>query len=115
MSNLIELSAEQRIELEQLLARHADSRLYQRSLSLILLDDGQSVEEVASALSVSRQSIYNWVWRFHQRSELALVERLADAERDGRPKTVKAIIDPLIDAVIDSDPRDYGYNYLNKG
>lgn len=110
MSNLIELSAKQRIELEQLLARHADSRLYQRSLALILLDDGQSVEEVASALSVSRQSIYNWASRFQQRSSLSVAKRLTDGARSGRPITVKGIIDPLIDSVIDSDPRDYGYN-----
>src|SRR5438270_10521303 len=101
MSDLIELTSKQRIELEHLLTHHADSRLYQRALALLLLDDGQSAEETALALRVSRQSIYNWAWRFHQRSELALAERLADAERDGRPITVKGIIDPLIDAVID--------------
>jgi transposase len=39
-----------------------------------------------------------------------MVERLADAHRSGRPVSAKGIIDPLIDAVIDSDPRDYSYN-----
>jgi transposase len=110
MSDLIELTAKQRIELEHLLSRHADSRLYQRALALLLLDDGQSVEEVASALCVSRQSIYNWAWRFQQRGPVSAFQRLSDAKRLGRPATVKGIIDPLIDAVIDSDPRDYGYN-----
>ena len=110
MNGLIELTGKQRIELEHLLTRHADSRLYQRALALLLLDDGQSVEETAIALHVSRQSVYNWAWRFQQRNELPAVERLADAERGGRPVTVKGIIDPLLDAVIDSDPRDFGYN-----
>ena len=110
MSVLIKLTGKQRSELEHLLTRHADSRLYQRALALLLLDDGQSVEETAIALHVSRQSIYNWAWRFQQRNEFPVVERLADAQRGGRPITVKGIIDPLIDAVLDFDPRDFGYN-----
>ena len=110
MSDLIELTGKQRIEVERLLTRHADSRLYQRALALLLLDDGQSVEEIALALRVSRQSVYNWAGRFQQRAPLPVVTRLADAARGGRPATVKGIIDPLLDAVIDSDPRDYGYN-----
>ena len=57
MSELIELTGKQRIELEHLLARHSDSRLYQRAFALLLLDDGQSVEEIAAALHVSRQTV----------------------------------------------------------
>lgn len=110
MSDLIELTGKQRIELEHLLTRHTDSRLHQRASALLLLDDGQCVEEVAAALRVSRQTVYNWAARFQQRHALSLAKRLADAERAGRPVTVRGIVDPLIDAVIDSDPRDYGYN-----
>lgn len=110
MSRLIELTGKQRNELELLLTRHADSRLYQRALALLLLDDGQTVDEIATSLRVSRQSVYNWALRFQQRDPLSVLARLADAERGGRPVTVKGIIDPLIDAVIDSDPRHYGYN-----
>src|SRR5919202_4943451 len=107
MSDLIELTGKQRVEVERLLTRHADSRLYQRALALPLLDDGQSVEEIALALRVSRQSVYNWAGRFKQRAPLPVVTRLADAARGGRPATVKGLIDPLLDAVIDSDPSDY--------
>src|SRR5262249_44187803 len=38
-----------------------------------------------------------------------LSDRLRDAPRSGRPATALGIIDPLIDAVIDLDPRGYGY------
>jgi transposase len=110
MGDLIELTGKQRIELEHLLTRHADSRLYQRALAVLLLDEGQSAEEIATALRVSRQSVYNWACRFQQRASLSLVERLTDGARTGRPLTVKGVVDPLIDAVIDSDPRDFGYN-----
>src|SRR4029453_11047616 len=110
MSRLIELTGKQRIGLEHLLRRHTDSRLSQRAFALLLLDEDQSVEEIASSLRVSRQTVYNWAARFQLRCDLSLIQRLADAERAGRPMTVKGIVDPLIDAVIDSDPRDYGYN-----
>jgi transposase len=110
MSDLIKLTGKQRIELEHLLTHHGDSRLYQRAFALLLLDDGQSVDEIATALRVSRQTVYNWAWRFQQRHDGSSLARLADAARGGRPITVKGIIDPLIDSVIDSDPRDYGYN-----
>jgi transposase len=110
MSDLIELTGKQRLEMEQLLTHHSDSRLYQRACALLLLDEGQSVEEVAATLHVSRQTVYNWLSRYEQRHDLSGRERLTDAARTGRPLTVKGIIDPLIDAVIDSDPRDYGYN-----
>ena len=61
MSDLIELTGKQRIELEHLLARHSDSRLYQRAFALLLLDDGQSVEEIAAALSKDREEVINRV------------------------------------------------------
>ncbi len=38
-----------------------------------------------------------------------MTERLRDAPRSGRPVIALGIIDPLIDTVIDNDPRDYGY------
>jgi transposase len=110
MSDLIKLTGKQRIELEHLLTRHSDSRLYQRAFALLLLDEGQSVEESAMALRISRQTVYNWASSFQQRHDLSSLQRLADAQRSGRPVTVKGIIDPLIDPLIDSDPRDYGYN-----
>ena len=34
---------------------------------------------------------------------------MLDAPRSGRPPTALGIIDPLIEAVIEADPRDYGY------
>jgi transposase len=58
---------------------------------------------------VDTRTIYNWVYAFQQRTDLGPVARLHDAPRSGRPPTASGIIDPLIDAVLDADPRDYGY------
>jgi transposase len=75
------------------------------------LDAGETVEEVAQHLLVSRQTVYNWLLRFRQRSDPDVRARLQDAPRGGRPPTALGIIDPLLEEVIDTDPRAYGYRH----
>ena len=82
-----------------------------RAQALVWLDDGDTVEEVAHHLFVTRQTVYNWVLRFQQRADQDLLARLQDAPREGRPPTALGIIDPLIAEVIDTDPRTSGYRH----
>jgi transposase len=103
------LSRKERKELEWLIAHTHDARLLQRAQAVLWFVMGESVEAIALRLLVSRQSVYNWFDRFQERDSLPLATRLADAERRGRPRTAAGIIDPLIDAVIDTDPRALGY------
>lgn len=105
----LELNSKERYLLERILSDSLDARQVLRAYALIWLDEGDLVEEIAQRLSVSRQTIYNWVMRFQQRQDLDLSARLADAPRSGRPCTAKGIIDSLIEEVIDTDPRDIGY------
>jgi transposase len=105
----IKLSRKERQGLEWLIAHTHDARLLLRAQALLWFVTGESVEAIASRLLVSRQSVYNWLDRFQERASSPLAIRLADAERSGRPRTAHGIIDPLIDAVIDQDPRDLGY------
>ena len=106
---LIKLNAKQVAQMEKLLTTRPDARELKRAEALLWLSDGESVEEVAARLRVSRQTIYNWVERFVARSSLNLKERLSDGARHGRPPTALEIIDPLIDEVVEKDPRDFGY------
>lgn len=104
------LSYKERSVLEQLTRCSTNgAKEYRRTQALLWLDKGESVQEIAERLRVSRQSIYNWAMRFQEREELDIVARLIDGERRGRPRTVRGIIDPLIDEVIEGDPRDLGY------
>src|SRR5512147_2955414 len=106
----ITLNDRLRGELEGLVAHTPLAKERCRAQTLLWLAEGQSAEEVAELLHVSRQSVYNWVDRFRQREGLDLRARLLDAPRSGRPPTALGIIDPLIAAVIDRDPRDLGYH-----
>jgi transposase len=83
---------------------------WRRAQALVWLTEGESVVEIAERLTVSRQSVYNWVQRFRQRDDQGLLQRLRDGERSGRPRTAKGIIDALIAEVIDRDPQALGYN-----
>jgi transposase len=82
-----------------------------RAQALLWLDEGEAVEEVAQRLLVSRQTVYNWLLRFRQRSDQELWARLQDAPRQGRPPTALGIIDPLLEEVIEGDPRLHGYRH----
>jgi transposase len=108
MASII-LSNRLRGELEHLVAHTLLAKERSRAQALLWLADGASVEEVADLLRVSRQTVYNWVERFRRREGLDLRARLLDAPRSGRPPTALGVIDPLIEAVIDQDPRTLGY------
>src|SRR5215210_3372155 len=103
------LSRRERAKLQDLIAHPHDARQTLRAYALLWLDDGESVPEVAHRLGVTRQTVYNWASRFQARADLELPLRLLDAPRGGRPCTATGVIDPLIDSVIERDPREFDY------
>ena len=110
MSELIKLTYKERSALERVMKSASSGREFQRAQALLLLEENDAVQDVCALLRVTRQSIYNWVERFQERRGSPVRERISDKARSGRPATVTGVIDTLIDAVIDSDPRDYQYN-----
>lgn len=108
MTKLI-LSAQERTLLQDLIVRTSEARILRRAYALLWSDEGESFDEIANQLKVSRQTVYNWIERFQERADGDMLTRLVDAQRSGRPKTALGIIDPLIETVIDSDPREQGY------
>jgi len=103
------LSRRERAKVQDLIAHPQDARLSLRAYALLWLDDGETVPEVAQRLGVTRQTVYNWATHFQARTGSEIAARLADAPRCGRPCTATGIIDPLIDAVIECDPRELDY------
>jgi transposase len=103
------LKRRERRFLEDFVACPCGSRELRRAQALLWLGTGESAEEVAERLRVSRQTVYNWRARFSTRHELEPVARLADGARCGRPRTARGAIEPLIAEVIEQDPRQYGY------
>ena len=95
--------------LEEIAARTTDARILRRAQALVWADKRESLEAVGERLGVSRRTIYYWHARFQTRRGLDLRTRLADGTRRGRPRTAWEIIDPLLEAVLDQEPRTLGY------
>ena len=106
----LKLEPRRRSELEYLATHTPSAKERCRARALLWLDEGQEVETIAESLQVSRQTVYNWARRLQERPGLDLRERLADAPRQGRPRTEDGGVDPLIARVIGTDPGDLGYH-----
>jgi transposase len=105
------LSPQQRWELEYLATHNPVARERCRAQALLWLDEGESPDQIAESLRVSRRTVHYWRERYHDRNELDLAQRLADAPRSGRPRVGGGGIDPWIADVIDTDPRKLGYRH----
>jgi transposase len=107
---LLALSPQERGVLERLISTTALTNEARRAQALLWLDEGESLPAVAARLRVSRQTIYNWAARFKgRRGGADIPARLADDKRSGRPGIVPRLIDPLIRAVLERDPHEFGY------
>ena len=106
---LFDLSLRERRALEDLTIRTDEAKSLRRAQALLWLDDGDDVQEVAERLLVTRQAVYKWVSHFHACDRLPISARVAEGQHTGRPRTVHGVIDPLLDTIIDSDPRNLGY------
>ena len=95
--------------MEHLVRNTSEANTLRRVQALLWLDR-QDVEDVADQLYVSRITVYKWVRQFKERNSFNLCERVSDGRHSGRPCTVKGVIDPMIDEIIEGDSRDLGYN-----
>jgi transposase len=106
---LITLNHRERRVIEQLITSTSEATTLRRAQAVLWLAQGESVAAVAERLCVTRQAVYQWATRINECSAKELAAQLAEGERTGRPRTVAGIIDPLIDAIIDTDPRSLSY------
>lgn len=112
-----QLKWRERRVLEQLARETQDATILRRAQALLWLHHGESAASISLRLGVSRQVIYQWIGHFRQDTtdgtgDLAsrLRRRLAVRPRAGRPRTVQGVIDPLLDTVLEQDPRECGCN-----
>lgn len=106
---LVTLNRQERRVIEQLITSTSEATTLRRAQAVLWLSQGESVAVVAERLHVTRQAIYKWATRINECSAKELAAQLAARARSGRPRTVAGIIDPLIDAIIDTDPRTLSY------
>jgi transposase len=106
----LRLTSGQRLQLEYLASHNPAATERCRAQALLWLDEGETPEQVAESLRVSRRTVYSWVNRIRDCPGPDLRERSCDAPRPGRPRLGDGGVDPWIPQVIDSDPRRLGYH-----
>jgi len=87
----IEITEEERQELENLMKAHKTSQqIAFRARIILKLSSGQTERETARQLSTSRNTIKLWRQHWLSRKHQKLKERLQDNERPGAPATFTA-------------------------
>ena len=85
---VIELTKDQRDELNQLTRKKYATSFYAKRARVILeLDEGKSILEAGRVVEMERRHIYKWVDRYKSFGP----EGLKDLQRPGRPKPNQAI------------------------
>jgi transposase len=80
----MELTSEQRIELESMISVGYDGSVSSRARIVLLRDEGKSVAEVARIEGATRPTVYKWVQRYREGGLVAL----EDLKSTGRPRSV---------------------------
>jgi len=86
----LKLDESEREQLQQLVNRHSTPQQLALRASIVLLaDQGRNHQEIACELGISRDMARLWRnrWLEMSQKELAVVERLQDAQRPGAPAT----------------------------
>jgi transposase len=106
---IFKLGSQERRRLQALAVHTTDAHVLRRVQALLWLASGHGVEEITQRLCVCRRTVYYWVEQYAAREADDMTWRLSALPRSGRPRTASGIIDPVIDSIIDTDPRELGY------
>lgn len=104
------LNARERRALEAVVSSTKDVRPLKRAQALLAVAAGEAVTDVARRLQVARNTIYNWMARIPDRAG-AIAERLADADRSGRPDDLIQSLLAALPPLLAKKPTDCGYRY----
>jgi transposase len=104
----LRLYARDRAALGDIVASSRDVRQLKRAQALLAVDGGATVAGVARQMRVARNTIYNWIARFVERTG-SLAERLTDSERGGRPDRLFQSLLERVPALLEMKPSDFGY------
>src|SRR4051794_2939414 len=85
----VELTSEERGDLEGLVRRHkTGQQLADRARIVLLAADGKNNSEIARELALEPDTVRLWRQRWLGLSELAVADRLGDAPRSGTPARI---------------------------
>lgn len=101
----LDLTPEQRDDLEDAAAHARQTRTWKRYRALLLLGDGLTFRQVAQTLDCAESSLYGWVAHWRD----AGIDRLAEGPHPGRARRLNTAADQHLQALLESDPQASGY------
>lgn len=107
----LQLNEGEREQLQQLVNRHhTPQQLALRASIILLADEGRNHQEIARELQISRDMARLWRnrWLALSQKDVAVVERLQDAERAGAPATFSLEQILQLFAMACEQPEQYG-------
>lgn len=106
---LITLHSRERQSLERIARSSSQAREVRRAQALLWLHCGETVEQVAQRLGMSRQAIYVLVTRYRSRRSRPVIERVQDRRHTGRPADKLKKVAQVIQRLLKQSPSQYGY------
>jgi len=100
----------QRQRLEKQLRTTPDARLYRRTLAVLEVGRGRPIAEVAYALNVTRQSVYNWIAGYTPGHD---PHALRDEPHLGRPSFWTEDHQAFLRELMNHTPDEFGYFAAN--
>jgi transposase len=107
---LIRLAKQAQTSLLRIARSRSDKRRATRAKVLLGLHNGQTVQQIADEVGISRQAVYNLQKRYLERREQRVQERLNDAQHTGRPPEKQRLVMRVISKLLRRSPRRYGYD-----
>jgi transposase len=101
------LTDEELQQIEKTIKHDKRAEVVQRSIAIRLLHLGNKPEKVAEMQAVSKPTIYGWFHRWQDGG----VEALANRPKSGRPVKADDEYSLALEAVIDKEPSDVGYDF----
>lgn len=103
---VLEMTPEQRTDLEQAAAHARQTRSWKRSQALLLLADGQTISQVAHTLACGQSTISRWVALWREQG----AERLAEGPHCGRAYRLDATAAQRVQDLLEADPQAHGHH-----
>jgi transposase len=88
----VDLSPDERHELEHIVKQERDARMVKRAQALLWLNEGEKVTAVVRRLQVKRQTVYNWLKMYNARRGEPMRQRLQDRDRPRRPASKRKAV-----------------------
>jgi transposase len=105
----IKLHPKQHDKLERVARTSPIGREVRRAQALLWLDHGETIQQVAQRLGISRQALYDLLERYRSRKAEPIVLRIRDRPHPGRPANKRERVIQAVQELLVHKPQDYGY------